>query len=144
MGAANGIGWTTVLPRFTLRWAPRENSPLTVTAGYSWYRNRLPLDYLSVGDPNGPTGTVSRWDDRNADLLFAPSELTPVAYVGSCCASARGQHHRSRSEGALRVRVLHRRRARMGAWRMRMTGVDRRERNAGGAREHRHPARAST
>jgi len=38
--------WTTALPRFTLRWAPWDNSPFTVTTSYSWYRNRLPLEYL--------------------------------------------------------------------------------------------------
>jgi hypothetical protein len=127
-GAANGISWTTVLPRFTVRWAPRDNSPLTVTTGYSWYRNRLPLNYLGVGDPNGPTGVVSRWND-NGDLLFNSSELTPVAYIGSCCANAvasvidpdlKAPYTREFFIGAEH---------RMGAWRMRMTGVDRRERN---------------
>jgi hypothetical protein len=125
----NGIRWTTVLPRFTVRWAPRENSPLTVTAGYSWYRNRLPLNYLSVGDRNGPTGTVWRWDDRNADRFFAPSELTPIAYVGSCCASTAmnviDPDLKAPYTGEFFVGAEHR----MGAWRMRMTGIDRRERN---------------
>ena len=128
-GAANGIGWTTALPRFTVRWAPRENSPLTVTAGYSWYRDRLPLDYLSVGDPNGPTGTVSRWDDRNADLFFAPSELTPIAYVGSCCANNVASTIDPDLKAPYAAEFFIGAEHRMGAWRMRMTGVDRRERN---------------
>jgi hypothetical protein len=128
-GAANGISWTTVLPRFTARWAPRENSPLTVTAGYSWYRDRLPLNYLSVGDPNGPTGTVSRWDDRNADLFFAPSELTPIAYVGSCCTSTVANVIDPGLKAPYAAEFFIGAEHRMGAWRMRMTGVDRRERN---------------
>jgi len=132
-GAANGITWASVLPRATLRWTPRgSNSPLAVTAGYSWYRNRLPLEYLAVGDPQGPTGVVSRWDDRNGDLQFTEAELTPVAQVGSCCAGASGAPAVIDPDfgapivseffiGAEHV---------LGAWRMRMTGVDRREHNA--------------
>ena len=127
-GAANGIGWTTALPRFTVRWAPRDNSPLTVTAGYSWYRNRLPLNYLSVGDPNGPTGTVSRWND-NGDLLFNASELTPVAYIGSCCANAVASVIDADMKAPYTSEFFIGAEHRMGAWRMRMTGVDRRERN---------------
>jgi len=128
-GAANGISWTTALPRFTLGWAPRANSPLTVTAGYSWYRDRLPLNYLSVGDPNGPTGTVSRWDDRNGDLFFAPSELTPIASVGSCCAGSVASVIDSDLKAPYTAEFFIGAEHRMGAWRMRMTGVDRRERN---------------
>ncbi|HEV8398146.1 MAG TPA: TonB-dependent receptor [Vicinamibacterales bacterium] len=126
-GAANGIGWTTALPRFTLRWAPRENSPLTVTAGYSWYRDRLPLNYLSVGDPNGPTGTVSRWDDRNGDFFFAPSEVTPIAYIGSCCANNVASVIAADLKAPYAAEFFIGAEHRMGAWRMRMTGVDRRE-----------------
>jgi len=128
-GAANGIGWTTLLPRFTMRWAPRESSPLAVTAGYSWYRDRLPLNYLSVGDPNGPTGTVSRWDDRNFDGFFAPAELTPIAYVGSCCASTAMNVIDPDLKAPYAAEFFIGAEHRMGAWRMRMTGVDRRERN---------------
>jgi hypothetical protein len=127
-GAANGISWTTALPRFTLRWAPWDTSPFTVTTGYSWYRNRLPLNYLSAGDPNGPTGVVSRWSD-NGDLLFDASELTPVAYIGSCCANSVASvidaDLKAPYTGEFFIGAEHR----MGAWRMRMTGVDRRERN---------------
>jgi hypothetical protein len=129
-GAANGITWASLLPRGVLRWAPRENSPLAVTAGYSWYRNRLPLEYLAVGDPQGPTGTVSRWDDRNNDLQFTPSELTPVATVGSCCAggvaSVIDPDFGAPFVSEFFIGAEHV----LGAWRMRMTGVDRREHNA--------------
>jgi hypothetical protein len=128
-GAANGISWTTALPRFSVRWAPRENSPLAVTAGYSWYRNRLPLNYLGVGEPNGPTGSVSRWDDRNLDLFFSPNELTPIAYVGSCCASTNPSVIDSDLKAPYTAEFFIGAEHRMGAWRMRMTGVDRRERN---------------
>jgi len=128
-GAANGIAWASLLPRGVLRWTPRDNSPLAVTAGYSWYRNRLPLEYLGVGDPQGPTGTVSRWDDRDNDLQFTPSELTPVAYVGSCCAGGVASTIDPElappyvSEFFIGAEHV------LGAWRMRMTGVDRREHN---------------
>jgi hypothetical protein len=127
-GAANGISWTTALPRFTVRWAPRDNSPLTVTTGYAWYRHRLPLTYLSVGDPQGPTGTVSRWDDTG-DLLFQAGELTPVAYIGSCCANGVASAIDADLKAPYTAEFFIGAEHRMGAWRMRMTGVDRRERN---------------
>ena len=130
-GAANGISWASLLPRAVLRWAPRDNSPLAVTASYSWYRNRLPLEYLGVGDPQGPAGVVSRWDDRNGDLQFTDAELTPVAQVGACCAGPTGPASVIDPDlatpfvseffiGAEHV---------LGNWRMRMIGVDRREHN---------------
>jgi hypothetical protein len=128
-GAANGIGWTTLLPRFTLRWRPWEDSPFTVTAGYSWYRDRLPLNYLSVGDPNGPTGTVSRWDDRNGDLFIGQNELTPIANVGSCCAGGAASVIDPDLKAPTAAEFFIGAEHRMGNWRMRMTGVDRRERN---------------
>jgi hypothetical protein len=128
-GAANGITWASLLPRGVLRWTPRDNSPLAVTAGYSWYRNRLPLEYLSVGDPQGPSGLVSRWDDRNGDLRFTDAELTPIAYVGSCCAgpvaSTIDPDFGAPYVSEFFIGAEHV----LGNWRMRMTGVDRRERN---------------
>jgi len=127
-GAANGISWTTALPRFTVRWAPWRDSPFTVTTGYSWYRNRLPLEYLSVGDPNGPTGVMSRWND-NGDLLFHAGELTPVAYIGFCCANGVGSSIDANLKAPVTAEFFIGAEHRMGAWRMRMTGVDRRERN---------------
>jgi len=128
-GAADGLSWPGVSPRIALRWAPRDDSPLTVTTGYSWYRNRLPLSYLSVGDPNGPTGTVSRWDDRNGDLQFTPSELTPVAYVGSCCAGGVTSLIDPDLVAPYSTEFLIGAEHVLGAWRMRITGVDRREHN---------------
>jgi hypothetical protein len=129
-GAADGITWASLLPRGVLRWTPRDNSPLAVTAGYSWYRNRLPLEYLSVGDPAGPTGTMFRWDDRNNDVRFTDDELTPVAYVGSCCAngvaSTIDPDFATPFVSEFFIGAEHR----LGNWRMRMTGVDRREHNA--------------
>jgi hypothetical protein len=129
-GAADGITWASVLPRAMLRWTPRDDSPLAVTAGYSWYRNRLPLNYLSVGDPQGPTGTVSRWDDRNGDRQFTPLELSPVASVGSCCAGAVASTIDPDFGAPFVSEFFIGAEHVLGAWRMRMTGVDRREHNA--------------
>jgi hypothetical protein len=126
-GAAQGISWASVSPRFALRWMPRDNSPLAVTTGYSWYRNRLPLTYLGVGDPAGPTGTVSRWDDRNGDLHFTSSELTPFAYVGSCCANGLASAIDSDLAAPYVTEFFIGAEHRLGNWRMRMVGMDRRE-----------------
>ena len=118
----------------TLRWTPRgDNSPLAVTAGYSWYRNRLPLEYLAVGDPQGPTGVVSRWDDRNGDLQFTDGRADAG---GAGRLVLRGRERRaSVIDPGLRRAVSSRSSSSApstssGAWRMRMTGVDRREHNA--------------
>ena len=85
-GRGDGIRWFTATPRVTLRWRPADS--LVVTGGYAWYGHQLPLSYLAVGDPSGPAGVMSRWDDRNGDGRYSPSELTAVAAVGSCCTAA--------------------------------------------------------
>jgi hypothetical protein len=82
-GAAHGIQWTALSPRLLARFVPVADDPLTLVAGWAWYRNRLPLNLLAYGDPSGPQGNVYRWDDANDDRLFQPSERGPlVARVG--------------------------------------------------------------
>jgi hypothetical protein len=126
-GAADTISWFTVTPRATLRWRPADS--LVITTGYAWYAHRLPLSYLSVGDPAGPAGTMYRWDDRNGDRRYLPAELTAVAAVGpSCCTAVAGvidDGLKRPTTGEFRIGFEHT----MGAWRWGITGLDRRERS---------------
>ena len=80
-GGGGSIDWFTVTPRVALRW--RAGERFSITTGYAWYGHRLPLSHLAVGDPSGPAGVMSRWDDRDQDGTFTPSELTAVAAIGS-------------------------------------------------------------
>ena len=82
-GAARGITWSGFSPRLLARFVPVADDPLTLLAGYAWYRNRLPLNLLAYGDPNAAYGGAYRWDDLNADGLFQKGERGPlVARVG--------------------------------------------------------------
>lgn len=126
-GAVTGIRWFTVTPRVTLRWRPADS--LVVTTGYAWYGHRLPLSYVAVGDPSGPAGVMSRWDDRDGDLRYGPSELTPIAAVGSCCTPTGSgvidAGFRRPVTGEFRVGFEQA----IGSWRWGVTGLDRRERH---------------
>lgn len=128
-GAADSISWFTASPRITARWRPTANERFAVTTGYSWYRHRLPLDYLAVGDPAGPTGTMYRWDDGNGDGSYSAPELTAVAEVGLCCtgagASSIDADLRRPMTGEFQIGVEHG----FGAWQVGITGLDRRERH---------------
>ena len=74
-GAATAIHWFTATPRVTLRWRPADS--VVITSGYAWYGHQLPLSYLAVGDPSGTCRGDVRWDNRNGDGRFSPSELPP-------------------------------------------------------------------
>ena len=126
-GAATHVRWFTITPRVTLRWRPADS--VVVTGGYAWYGHQLPLSYLEVGDPSGPAGVMSRWDDRNGDGRYSPSELTAVAAVGSCCTAAGpgviDEGFRRPVTGEFRIGFEHS----FGPWRWGVTGLDRRERH---------------
>jgi hypothetical protein len=62
-GAATGITWRTVMPRVELRWRLSDKSEPTLFAAYTESAYRLPLDWLSVGDPAAPTAMVFRASD---------------------------------------------------------------------------------
>ncbi|MEZ5284623.1 MAG: TonB-dependent receptor [Vicinamibacterales bacterium] len=126
-GAAGDIGWTTASPRAALAWRPSGRDGLVITAGYGWYRHRLPIDALAVGDPAAPTGTMYRWDDEDGNRRFAPSELTAVAAVGTCCTAAGAgviaEDLRRPTTRAFHIGFEHR----WLGWRWGITGLDRRE-----------------
>jgi len=127
-GAANGISWASAEPRIAARWVVAK--PIAFFGGYARYGHRLALDYLAYGDPGAAAGRVYRWNDLNGDRLLQSGEYGPlVAAVGPCC-SATGPNHidpdlrrPSTDEGVVGIE------ARYWGWSLRITGVERRERD---------------
>lgn len=87
-GSSAGIPWRALSPAMSGTWRVQPNGRLTFKAGYARYAPRLPLNYLSFGDPHGLTGTVHRWTDVNQDARVQPDEVgVTIAAVGPCCAN---------------------------------------------------------
>jgi hypothetical protein len=82
-GAAQGVSWTSLLPRVSARLRLTDAGRLSLLGGWGEYRHRLLLAPLAFGDPNAPQASVYRWMDANGDGLYDPSERGPlVARVG--------------------------------------------------------------
>jgi TonB dependent receptor-like, beta-barrel len=82
-GAAQGVSWTSLLPRVSARLRLTDFGRLSLFGGWGEYRHRLLLDSLAFGDPNAPRASVYRWTDANGDGLYDSSERGPlVARVG--------------------------------------------------------------
>ena len=89
-GAAVHIPWRALSPKVSGTWHVLPDDRVTFRAGYARYAARLPLEYLSYGDPHGLAGSVHRWDDLNGDQQLQTSEVGPtIAAVGPCCANGR-------------------------------------------------------
>jgi hypothetical protein len=126
-GGAQAIQWAGFSPRILARFVPVSDDPLTLLAGYAWYRNRLPLNLLAYGDPNAPQGAAYRWHDNNADGIFQSGEQGPlVARVGpggsvaSIDPKLKAPHSREVFVGFETT---------AGTWKVRMLGYYRRERD---------------
>jgi hypothetical protein len=82
-GAAQGVSWTSFLPRVSLRMHLAEAGRLTLVGGWGEYGHQLLLDHLAFGDPNAPYAAVYRWNDANGDGRYEAGERGPlVARVG--------------------------------------------------------------
>jgi hypothetical protein len=82
-GAAQGVSWTSLLPRVSARLRLTDVGRLCLLGGWGEYRHRLLLVPLAFGDPSAPRASVYRWTDGNGDGLYDPSERGPlVARVG--------------------------------------------------------------
>src|SRR6185436_3376656 len=89
-GASAHIPWRALSPALSSTWRVIPNGRLTFMAGFARYAPRLPLNYLSYGDPHGLTGAVHRWTDVNQDARLQPDEVgVTIAPVGPCCANGR-------------------------------------------------------
>jgi hypothetical protein len=86
-GEDNGITWSALSPSISTTFrAP--NDRLTLLIGVARYDARLPLNYLSYGDPHGLTGNVHLWNDLNGDRQLQNGEVGQrIAAVGPCCAN---------------------------------------------------------
>jgi hypothetical protein len=69
---AAGLSWTSVAPRVGVRAQPFGS----FTAFASWSRDvhRLPLALFAFGDPDALRAASYRWNDRDGDGAFVPSE----------------------------------------------------------------------
>jgi hypothetical protein len=124
---ARGITWSGFSPRILARFVPVADDPLTLLAGYAWYRNRLPLHLLAYGDPSAAQGAAYRWHDANADGLFQPGERGPlVARIGPG-GSAASIDPTLRAPRSREVFVGFE--TSSGSWKARMLGYYRRERD---------------
>lgn len=89
-GEATGIKWRALSPSISATWRALPDDRLTLVIGAAQYAARLPLNYLSFGDPHGLAGTVHLWNDLNHDQRLQANEVgLTVAAVGPCCANGR-------------------------------------------------------
>ncbi len=89
-GEGVDIPWRALSPSVSGTWRILPNDRLTFLAGYARYAARLPLNYLSFGDPHGLAGSVHRWNDVNGDRRLQADEVgLTVAATGPCCAEGR-------------------------------------------------------
>jgi len=89
-GEDAGIAWRALSPSLTTTWRALPDDRLTLVIGVARYSARLPLNYLSYGDPHALTGTVHLWNDLNQDRRLQADEVgTAIAAVGPCCANGR-------------------------------------------------------
>jgi len=123
-----GVSWHALSPRLSGRGRLLRNGALALVASYGQYRHRLPLGYLSWGDPAGAQGAAYLWNDRNRDARLDPlergalvSRLGPGGEVGSIDPELKAPTTRE-----VRVGLE----ARFGAsWQARFVAVHRRERD---------------
>ena len=89
-GVGTNIAWKAVSPSVAGTWGILPDDRLTFLVSYARYAARLPLNYLSYGDPHALSGSVHLWNDLNRDQRLQPGEVGPiVAAVGPCCANGR-------------------------------------------------------
>jgi hypothetical protein len=89
-GVAAHLSWRALSPSVSSTWHVLPDDRLTLLVGVARYAARLPLTYLSFGDPHGLTGSVHRWNDVNRDLRLQADEVgMTLAAVGPCCANGR-------------------------------------------------------
>jgi hypothetical protein len=89
-GEGAHIPWRALSPSVSGTWRVLPNDRFTIMAGYARYAARLPLNYLSFGDPHALAGSVHRWHDLNGDQRLQKDEVgLTVAATGPCCARGR-------------------------------------------------------
>ena len=123
-GSPSRIQWFTLSPSVVARWRPRSAGSLAITSSYGWYRHRLLLNTLAVGDPAAPSGSMYRWSDLDGNGAPSDTELTRVAAVGAGTdGSSIDSGLRRPTTREFRIGVEQA----IGSWRWSITGLDRRE-----------------
>ena len=103
-GAAQGVAWTSLLPRVSARLRLTSAGRLSLVGGWAEYRHRLLLDALAFGDPSAPSASVYRWTDANGNGVYDAAERGDlVARVGP--GRATGRSRRSIPACARRARA---------------------------------------
>jgi len=125
----SAIEWPSLAPRLSVHWIVDSEQRLEVFGGRARYMHNLPLDYLSFGDPSALTGRVYRWDDADHDGAFDVDERgVLVAAVGACCANGIPNRIDSNLRQPHTDELVAGIVARAGRWSLRLTGVERHER----------------
>ncbi len=72
--SANGVNWTSLLPRALAEWRVLQKFGITLTGGYRRSAYQMPLNLLAIGDPAAPVADIARWTGGSAG--------TPIARIG--------------------------------------------------------------
>lgn len=72
--SANGVNWTSLLPRVLAEWRAVQKFGIVLTGGYRRSAYQMPLNVLAIGDPAAPVADIARWTGGSAG--------TPIARVG--------------------------------------------------------------
>jgi hypothetical protein len=125
----SAIEWPSLAPRLSVHWIVDGRQRLEVFGGHARYMHNLPLDYLSFGDPSALSGLVYRWDDANRNRAYDADERgVLIAAVGACCANGVPNRIDSNLQQPHTDELVAGIVARAGKWSLRLTGVERHER----------------
>jgi hypothetical protein len=72
--SANGVNWTSLLPRALAEWRVVQRFDIRLTGGYRRSAYQMPLNVLAIGDAAAPVADIARWTGGSAG--------TPIARVG--------------------------------------------------------------
>ncbi len=72
--SANGVDWTSLLPRALAEWRVVQKFDIRLTGAYRRSAYQMPLNVLAIGDPAAPVADIARWTGGSFG--------TPIARVG--------------------------------------------------------------
>src|SRR5262245_28573704 len=72
--SANGVNWTSLLPRALAEWRVVQKFDIRLIGGYRRSVFQMPLNMLAIGDAAAPVADIARWTGGSAG--------TPIARVG--------------------------------------------------------------
>jgi hypothetical protein len=72
--SANGVNWTSLLPRALAEWRVARKFDIRLTGAYRRSAYQMPLNVLAIGDAAAPVADIARWTGGSAG--------TPIARIG--------------------------------------------------------------